>query len=105
MHEGLGQNLLIFKDWLYLAQQGASGAGPPLEEISPMVSRPLHEVRETSHDLRPYQFDRFGLTRAEQSVIWSGTDSGVVSFQSAIAGIDGLFPPGESISPASCKRA
>lgn len=93
LHDGLGQNLLIIKNRLYLAQQNAAGAGPQLEEISQTVSQTIQEVRDISHDLRPYQLDRLGLTKAVQSVVRKVTESGAVTIQSEIAAIDGLFPP------------
>ena len=95
LHDSLGQNLLIIKNRLYLAQRDTSEAAPSaqLEEISEAVSQTIQEVREISHDLRPYQLDRLGLTKAVQAVVKKVADSGAVAIDSAIAPIDGLFPP------------
>lgn len=95
MHDGLGQNLLIIKNRLYLAQQDTDDASRSvqLQDISQTVSRTIEEVREISHNLRPYQLDRLGLTKAVQAMVKKVADSGSLTIQSAIADLDGLFPP------------
>ena len=95
LHDSLGQNLLIIKNRLYLAQRNVSEPAPAaqLGEISHAISRSIQEVREISHDLRPYQLDRLGLTKAVEAVVRKVTESGTVAIRSTIAPIDGLFPP------------
>ena len=95
LHDSLGQNLLIIKNRLYLAQREFTDSAPgaQLGEISESVSQTIQEVREISHNLRPYQLDRLGLTKAVQAVVKKVADSGAVAIDSAIAPIDGLFPP------------
>lgn len=92
LHDSLGQNLLIIKNQLYLAQQTAGGtSSPQLEEISRSVSQSLNEVREISHNLRPYQLDRLGLTKALESVVVKVANSGSLRVESQLSDIDGLF--------------
>ena len=100
LHDSLGQNLLIIKNRLYLAQQEAAGAAPAeqLAEISQTVSQTIQEVREISYNLRPYQLDRLGLTKAVQSVVQKVADSRSLTVESHIASIDGLFPPESEIN-------
>ncbi len=95
LHDGLGQNLLIIKNQLYLAQQAlaARTTVPSLDEVSQTVSRTIEEVREISHNLRPYQLDRLGLTKAIHAVVRKVADSGSLPIESHVATIDGLFPP------------
>lgn len=94
LHDSLGQNLLIIKNQLYLAQRGEGGpSASHLEEISQSVSQSLHEVREIAYNLRPYQLDRLGLTKALESVVRKVADSGSLRIESQLTPIDGLFPP------------
>jgi signal transduction histidine kinase len=95
LHDGLGQQLLIIKNRLYLAQEQVNGNAPAaeLEEISQTVSQTIAEVREISHNLRPYQLDRLGLTKAVRATVKKIADSGSLRIESEIGDIDGLFSP------------
>lgn len=95
LHDGLGQQLLIIKNRLYLAQEQVNGNGQAaeLEEISQTVSQTIAEVREISHNLRPYQLDRLGLTKAVRATLKKIADSGSLRIESEIGDIDGLFSP------------
>jgi signal transduction histidine kinase len=100
LHDSLGQNLLIIKNRLYLAQQNADDTtrATQLQDVSQTVSQTIEEVREISHNLRPYQLDRLGLTKAVQSVLKKISDSGSLAIAGEIANIDGLFPPDGEIN-------
>lgn len=93
LHDSLGQNLLIIKNRLYLSQRDAAVASPDgsLEEISQLVTQTINEVREISHNLRPYQLDRLGLSKAVQAVVKKVADSALLRIESELANIDGLF--------------
>jgi signal transduction histidine kinase len=95
LHDSLGQNLLIIKNRLYLAQQAENGAAPAeqLHEIEQTVTRTIAEVREIAYNLRPYQLDRLGLTKAVQSVVERISASGFLQIESKLADVDGLFSP------------
>ena len=94
LHDSLGQNLLIIKNRLYLAQQSVAGTPPAvqLEEISDVVTQTISEVREISHNLRPYQLDRLGLSKAVQAAVKQVVASAAIRIESELANIDGLFP-------------
>ena len=96
LHDGLGQNLLVIKNRLFLAQRdGAdSAAGPSsLQEISQIVSQTIEEVRGISHNLRPYQIDRLGLTKALLAAVKGIADSGALRIETDVQTVDGLFAP------------
>ncbi len=95
LHDSLGQNLLIIKNRLYLAQQNAAGSNPgeQLEEISRGVSQSIEEVREISYNLRPYQLDRLGLTKALEAMVKKVAESGSLAMESNLARVDDLFLP------------
>ena len=63
-----------------------------LEEISAEASRALNEVREISYDLRPYQLDRLGLTKAIEAVVATAASASQTEFAADIDDIDDLFP-------------
>jgi signal transduction histidine kinase len=95
LHDSLGQNLLIIKNRLYLAEKDADGQtrAAQLREISQTVSQTIDEVREISHNLRPYQLDRLGLTKAVHSIVKKLAASGALRIECDLANVDGLFGP------------
>ena len=96
LHDGLGQTLLVIKNQIVLAQRASAGpASNPgsLNEISQAVSQSIEEVRGISQNLRPYQLDRLGLTKAIQSAARRIADSGALRIEVRLESIDGLFPP------------
>ncbi|HUA67931.1 MAG TPA: sensor histidine kinase, partial [Candidatus Saccharimonadales bacterium] len=93
LHDSLGQNLLVIKNQTRLAMQPADELvlRQRLNEISGVVSRSLDEVRQITHDLRPYQLDRLGLTQAIRAIVNSVSENSQILFASHIDNIDGLF--------------
>ena len=82
LHDSLGQILLVIKNHALLAIQrppDKQGLRQRLEEISRASSQAIDEVRQITHDLRPYQLDRLGLTRAiRASVSQVSADSSIL---------------------------
>ncbi len=65
LRDSLGQNLLIVKNRALVGLNTLNGDNPAREhltEISETTSQALDEVRESAHNLRPYQLERLGLT-------------------------------------------
>ena len=62
-----------------------------LEEISKVVTETINEVREISHNLRPYQLDRLGLSKAVQAAVRKIAASASFRIESDLANIDGLL--------------
>jgi signal transduction histidine kinase len=94
LHDSLGQNLLVIKNQACLAMQ--PGLERPavlqrLNEISGMASQVIEEVRQITHDLRPAQLDRVGLSQTLRGTIRSVSESGPIAFASHVDEIDGLF--------------
>lgn len=92
LHDSLGQNLLVIKNQARLAMQPA-GRDPllqqRLEQISGIASQALEEVRQITHDLRPYQLDRLGLARAIRAVIEHMAEDSSIRFAHHVDEIDG----------------
>jgi ligand-binding sensor domain-containing protein len=66
LHDSTGQRLIVIKNLALLRLQNLNGnlaEREQVEEICTEASSAIAEVREISHDLRPYQLDRLGLTR------------------------------------------
>jgi WD40 repeat protein len=93
LHDSLGQNLLVVKNRLYLAEQQVSGpATQQLRDISQVVSETLQEVREISYNLRPYLLDRIGLTKAIEGLVKKVAGSGNLDLRSELVEVDNLLP-------------
>lgn len=72
LHDGLGQNLLVIKNWALLSLQrnrAEANDSKLLEEISDTASQTIEEVRRIAYNLRPYQIDEIGLTRAIEGML------------------------------------
>jgi two-component system sensor histidine kinase ChiS len=94
LHDGLGQNLLIIKNHALLGlaeRQDPVATEENLTAISEMTSQVLDETREIAYNLRPYQIDRFGLTKALQSMLNRVAEASEIRFQSEVDFLDKLF--------------
>ena len=101
LHDGLGQDLLIIKNWAQLGLTQMSEREPAreqLEEISSTASHALEEARSIARNLRPFQLERFGLTAALQYMIRQVENSSGIAITARIQTIDHLFPPDAEIS-------
>ncbi|MGH9939854.1 MAG: sensor histidine kinase [Blastocatellia bacterium] len=95
LHDSLGQSLLIIKNRAFLALgaiEDREVAKEQLEEISTATSHAIEEVREIAYNLRPYQIDRFGLTRTLRAIFTNASGASGVNFSAEVEPIDGLFP-------------
>ncbi len=96
LHDSIGQRLVVIKNLALLRLQNLNGnlvEREQVEEICTEASSAIAEVREISHDLRPYQLDRLGLTRALRSMIESVGKASPTTFSASIDDIDDLFTP------------
>ena len=94
LHDGLGQSLLIIKNRAFLAlsqMEDRETAEEQLDEISSSVSHAIDEVREITYNLRPYQLERFGLTKTLQAILMQASRACAINFTSEIEAIDNLF--------------
>jgi signal transduction histidine kinase len=94
LHDSLGQNLLVIKNQVRLAMQPTlerADLSKRLEEISGMASQVIEEVRQVTHDLRPYQLERVGLTQSLRRSIQQASENSPIAFASDVDEVDGLF--------------
>jgi signal transduction histidine kinase len=99
LHDSLGQHLLVIKNRAAIGLNSNAAAGPEhLNEISRAATHALEEVREISQNLRPYQLDRLGLTRALHGLVRKIGASSNVKCAADIAPVDGVFQPEAEIN-------
>lgn len=96
LHDSIGQRLVVIKNLALLRLQDHNAdlaARDQVEEICAEASSAIAEVREISHDLRPYQLDRLGLTKALQAMVTTVGKGSTTTFSASIDNIDDLFTP------------
>jgi signal transduction histidine kinase len=101
LHDSVGQNLLIIKNRAELALGGCEPGSPAaaeLESIAEVSAQTIEEVREISFNLRPYQLDRLGLTKAIGSMVRRLKESFNIDIEPDVAPIDGLLPKDAEIA-------
>ena len=94
LHDSLGQQLLVIKNWAMIelsAAQKDNSAREGLNEISTTASQAIEEVREIIYDLRPYQLDKIGLASTIQFMIEKVAAASSIEFEVEIGEIDNLF--------------
>jgi signal transduction histidine kinase len=99
LHDSLVQNLLIAKNrsLIGLDKTKQDEAHKEFSEISSVISDAIQEVREIAHNLRPYQLDRIGLTRAIQALLEKINESLPITMTIAVDDIDRFFTPEKGI--------
>jgi signal transduction histidine kinase/ligand-binding sensor domain-containing protein len=101
LHDSLGQRLVIIKNLATIFLDSRNGHGEPdrnIEEIVSEAAEGLSEVKEISYNLRPYQLDRIGLTRAVEALIRTGVKASTITFTADIDNIDNIFPQDAQIN-------
>ncbi|HEX4769365.1 MAG TPA: two-component regulator propeller domain-containing protein [Bryobacteraceae bacterium] len=101
LHDSLGQQLLIIKNWAMLALSNLDGQKSlqePLDEISTTASHAVEEMRGIAYNLRPYQLEKLGLTAAIRSLVARVKASSNIRFAGRIEDVDGLFPQEVEVS-------
>jgi len=94
LHDSLGQNLLIVKNWALIGLNALEEDNPArehLNEISETTSLALDEVRQIAQNLRPYQLERLGLTNTIEHMIRQVKNASDIEFITEIDDIDGLL--------------
>jgi len=101
LHDGLGQSLLVVKNYAAMALREPKipeKTQKQLQEISDNASASIEEVRSIARALRPYQLDRFGLTKTLEDAAELAAQAGHLEIATTVKNIDGLFSPDAEIS-------
>jgi signal transduction histidine kinase/ligand-binding sensor domain-containing protein len=97
MHDSLGQRLVVIKNLAYLLLRSKKAAArdesdaQTIAEISEEASSAIAETREISYNLRPFQLDRLGLTKAIEAMIRTTAIASGIRFTSELDNIDDVF--------------
>lgn len=100
LHDSISQSLLAINNRARMAGEKMDQPGwvsGQLEVILSSSSGAIQEIRQITHDLRPYLLDRIGLTRSLQSLLRQFRETNPVSLRAEIDEIDGLLKPGDDI--------
>lgn len=107
LHDSLGQNLLLVKNWALIGLNSLAEDNPAREhltEISETTSLAINEVREISHNLRPPQLERLGLTSTIEQMIRQIRSSTDIEFITETDNIDGLLSKESEINLYRVRR-
>jgi signal transduction histidine kinase/ligand-binding sensor domain-containing protein len=98
MHDSLGQRLVVIKNLVYLllrSRKRAADDDPEAQtiaEIGDEASSAIAETREISYNLRPFQLDRLGLTKAIEAMVRTTGNASGIRFTAELDNIDDVFP-------------
>jgi signal transduction histidine kinase/ligand-binding sensor domain-containing protein len=94
LHDGLGQNLLVIKNWALLGLRAPAvvGGHEQLDEISAATSQAIDEVREIAYNLRPYQMDEIGLAQALRAMLRKVAASSGIEIVADVDAANGALP-------------
>lgn len=95
LHDSLSQNLVIIKNraMISLAERDdLESVFEQIEEIAEAAGESLAEVREIAANLRPFQIDRLGLTKAIEALVRK-TNTPNLEVKAQTEKIDGLLTP------------
>jgi signal transduction histidine kinase/ligand-binding sensor domain-containing protein len=96
LHDSLGQNLLVIKSRLAFAQQQSAQPerlAEQLGEATAMTSQAIREVREISQNLRPFQLDELGLSKALAAMVRKLAATSPIRFVAEVAELQGALSP------------
>jgi signal transduction histidine kinase/ligand-binding sensor domain-containing protein len=94
LHDGLGQNLAIIRNWALLGSSQLPADAPAkeeLEEIKATATEAIKEVREIAYNLGPYHLDRAGLAHAIEEMVNRVATSSGICFTTALERCEGAL--------------
>ncbi len=100
LHDSLGQELVVIKNRAMLASEqyyDPDVLRPQLDRIIEMTGMAMSTVREITHNLRPTELDRLGLTAALRSLVHASDDTNGIRIEMEITAIDHLFSQDQEI--------
>ena len=90
LHDTLGQSLVLIKSQALIGlNQLPAERTSTISEISSMATQAIAEVKEIAYNLRPYQLDRLGLTKALEALMARVASSTSLRITTRIANLDG----------------
>jgi signal transduction histidine kinase/ligand-binding sensor domain-containing protein len=94
IHDSLGQQLLVIKNWAtYCLQKSRklSEMRLPIQQINASAEESLQEVRTMAKMLSPYHLDKVGVSNTIRFMIKQVAESSEINFETEIDDIDGIL--------------
>ena len=94
LHDSLGQHLLVIKNRALLGERATSDHAPAREqfdEITASATQAISEVRAISHNLRPINLERLGLTAVIEEMVERVAQASDLQFSADLEPLDGLL--------------
>lgn len=99
LHDSIGQNLLIIKNYALLGKKSDQQTViKNLDQIANSASSTIDEVRRIAYNLHPYHLERLGLTNAVLSIIDNAEASSQINFEINSDNIDNIFSKDSEIN-------
>jgi signal transduction histidine kinase len=101
LHDSLGQSLLVVNNYAAMAlkdQANPEKVQSRLQKICDSAAACIEEVRSIARSLRPYQLDRFGLTKTLEDIGETLSGTGGLEVVVNVESLDGLLTPEAEIS-------
>jgi signal transduction histidine kinase/ligand-binding sensor domain-containing protein len=98
LHDSLGQDLLVIRNRALVGLTDSALTGhthDQLQVISSVATKAIDGVREIAYDLRPYQLDRLGLTKAILAI--TRDLAGPIHFDIDVDPVDDVVARGNAI--------
>ena len=95
LHDSISQSLLTIKNRAGMAVERPEEQQLMLEQMNVILassSGAIQEIKQITHNLRPYLLDRVGLTKALQSLLRIFSESSSAKLIGAVDEIDGMLP-------------
>ena len=95
LHDSLGQDLLVIKNWALVGlttTEEDNSAREMLTEIADATTHAIEDCREISHNLRPHQLDFIGLTEALRAMIHKVANSSGLQIEAQLDDLAGALP-------------
>jgi signal transduction histidine kinase len=100
LHDSLGQDLLVVRNRALLGLKDdalSEHLRSQLDQIKAVATQAINNVREISYDLRPYQLDRLGLTKAIASLAPLVADSSSIHIAMDLDPVDDVIGKNDAI--------
>lgn len=95
LHDSISQSLLTIKNRAGMAVERPDEQQMMVEQMKVILtssSGAIHEIKQITHNLRPYLLDRIGLTKALQALLRTFSESASAKIIGAVDEIDGKLP-------------
>jgi signal transduction histidine kinase/streptogramin lyase len=99
LHDSVGQSLLVIKNRAVMALEHSANQKltEQITELSNVATHALRDVRGMAQDLRPFQLDELGLTKAILAMTRRLADSSNIQFHADIPDLNGELPKDSEI--------